>query len=261
MIWRVEKNGHVLHLVGTAHFFPYSFRRQLTCLIRSVPAVMFEGPLDDESFKFIAEYARQGRNVPSFLDALTPEAVKTIDCILRSRVGGQAGDSWLMSVVDSNPVYFESFTRGVRPWEAFFSIWRTCIGWEHSVDMEAYRIACKLGLQIHFLETLDEQLAVLDNIPMDHFARQLNDVSQWDAYKNDYVKTYLSGNLDNMMTLLSRYSPRRPGVLKLRDRNLFDRMMPVFEHQDALAFIGFPHVPGVTNLFRENGYVVTQVCI
>jgi len=46
-------------------------------------------------------------------------------------------------------------------------------------DLEAYQIACALGREIHFLETIDEQLAVLDNIPMERHARQLNDVSNW----------------------------------------------------------------------------------
>jgi hypothetical protein len=260
MVWRVENNERLSHIIGTAHFFPHSFRRPLTRLIRGVAAVMFEGPLDDASFARIAEHGRQGDHVQTFVDALTPETITRINEILRNRVGGQTGDTWLLSLADKEPVYFELFTHGIRPWAAFFAIWRTYLDWKHSVDMEAYRIARTLGKQIHFLETLEEQLAVLDNIPLDRLARQLNDVANWDSYKKEYVQTYFSGNLEKMMSLTARFAARNPAVLGPRDRILFDRMVSIIERQDTLAFIGFPHVPGVTKLFRENGYTVTQVC-
>lgn len=261
MAWRIEKNGRASHLVGTAHFFPYSFRRSLTRLIRNVTTVMFEGPLDDDSFTKIAEHGKQGGDSSPLCNALTPESIAAIDDILCTRAGGQTGDSCLASLMEKEPVCFESFTWGMRPYAAFFSIWRTYLGWKHSVDMEGYRIACSLSKNIRFLETLDEQITVLDNIPVDRLARQLNDVANWDGYKKEYTKTYLSGDLEKMMALTARFATRHPAVLGPRDRNLVERMTPVFEQEEALAFIGFPHVPGVTNLLRDAGYTVTQVCI
>lgn len=259
MVWRVEKNGCVSHLVGTAHFFPYSFRRPLTRLIRNVTTVMFEGPLDADSSARIAAYGRQGEGFPSLLDALTPEAINAIERILRRRLDDSNGNAWLLSLVERRPVYLEGFTRGVRPWAAFFSIWRTYLDWQYSVDLEGYQIACRLGKQVRFLETLDEQLAVLDNIPLERIVRQLNDVENWEAYKNEYVQTFLDGDLEKMVTLTARFVTRGPVVVGARDRILFDRMTPIFERESALAFIGFPHVPGVTHLYRDAGYTVTQV--
>jgi len=261
MVWRVEKNGYASHLVGTAHFFPYSFCRPLTRLMRPVVTVMFEGPLDDASSARIAEYGRQGDHVPTFVDALTPEAIKEIERVLRRRLDGQNGDAWLWSLVERKPIYFESFTRGVRPWAAFFSIWRTYLDWKYSVDLEGYQIASRLGKQIHFLETLDEQLAVLDNIPVERIACQLNDYANWDTYKTEYIQTFLTGDLDKMMMLTARFVTRGPVIVGARDQILFDRMKPVIERENAVAFIGFPHVPGVTELLRNDGYVVTQVCV
>jgi uncharacterized protein YbaP (TraB family) len=258
MVWRVEQNGRASHIVGTAHFFPYSFLQPLTRLIRNTTIVIFEGPLDEASFARIAEYGRQGEDAPTFHDLLTPEAITAIDRILRNRVTSL--DMWLLSLVNKKPVYFESLTRRMRPWAAFFAIWRTYLNWKYSVDLEAYQIACALGREIHFLETVDEQLAVLDNIPMERHARQLNDVSNWDAYKNEYVKTYLSGDLEKLMALSARFVTRIPASLGVRDRIFFERMKPIIERRDALACIGFPHVPGVTQHFRDAGYVVTQVC-
>ncbi|MFZ5821130.1 MAG: TraB/GumN family protein [Chloroflexota bacterium] len=258
MAWRVEKDGRASHLVGTAHFFPHSFRRSLTRLIQEVTTVMFEGPLDEDSSARVAEYGRQGQGVPTFVEALTPEAIQAIDRLLRDRLDGQ-GDAWLLSLVERKPIYFESFTQDIRPWAAFFSIWQTYLGWKYSVDLEGYQIARKLGKQVFFLETLDEQLAVLDNIPLARIAGQLNDVENWGVYKTDYVQTFLDGDLDKMVNLTARFATRGPVVVGARDRILFERMKPVIEREAALAFVGFPHVPGVSQLLREDGYTVTQV--
>ncbi len=260
MIWHVEKNGRVSYIIGTAHFFPYSFRRIFTRLVRDVAVVLFEGPLDGASSERIAEYGRQGNDVPTFVDDLSPETIQEIDRILRDRLDGQSGDAWLLSLVERKPVYFETFTRGVRPWAAFFSIWQTYLGWEHFMDLEGYQIARKLGKQIHFLETLEEQLTVLDNIPLERITRQLNDVKNWKNYKTEYVKTFLEGNLGKMIEISARFATRGPIIVGARDQIFFERMKPIIEREDALAFLGFPHIPGVTKLLRDDGYTITQVC-
>jgi hypothetical protein len=259
MIWRVEKNNRASHLIGTAHFFPHSFARAFTRLLREAATALFEGPLDDASSARIAEYGRQGAGVPTFVEMLTPETIRAIERILRARLDHQNGDAWLLSLVERKPIYFESFTRDIRPWAAFFSIWQTYLGWKFSMDLQGYQIARKLSKPIHFLETLDEQLAVLDNIPLDRIARQLNDVENWERYKNEYVQIFLDGDLDKMMAFTSRFVTRGPVVVGARDQILFDRMKPILERVNAVAFIGFPHIPGVTHLMRDAGYAVTQV--
>jgi hypothetical protein len=259
MLWRVEKSNRASQLVGTAHFFPYSFARAFTRLTQGVGTVLFEGPLDDASSARIAEYGRQSEPTSTFVHLLTPQAIGEIERILRSRLDHSNDAAWLVSLVERKPIYFETFTRGVRPWAAFFSIWQTYLGWKYSMDLQGYQIARKLGKPIHFLETLEEQLAVLDNIPLERIARQLNDVKNWESYQNEYVSIFLEGDLERMMTLTARFVTRGPVVVGARDQILFERMQPIFEREDAVAFIGFPHIPGVTQLFRDAGHIVTQV--
>ena len=259
MIWRVEKNGYASHIIGTAHFFPYSFRRVFTRLMQDVCTVLFEGPLDETSSTQIAEYGRDNRSASTFVDKLTPETIREIDNILRDRMDGQKGNAWYQSLLDPKPVYFEAFTKGLHPWAAFFSIWQAYLDWDYSMDMEAYQVACRLGKQILYLETTTDQIAVLDSISVDYIARQLNDVKNWKSYKNKYVRTFIKGDLEEMMSLTSRSVTRGPVIVGKRDRIFFDRMKPVFESEEALAFIGFPHIPGVTKLFRDDDYTVTQV--
>lgn len=261
MVWQVEKNNRISHIVGTAHFFPYSFRRAFTRLMQDVRTVLFEGPLDEASSAQIAEYGRNGESAPDLVGKLAPEAIREIDRILRNRLDGQKSDAWYLSLLDPKPVYFEAFTKGVHPWAAFFSIWQTYLDWDYSMDMEGYQLACELGKQIRYLETLNDQLAVLDSLPIERIVRQLNDVKNWKKYKTEYVKTFLEGNLEELLDLSSRFATRGPVIVGKRDRIFFEQMKPIFESEDSLAFIGFPHVPSVSKLFQDDGYTVTQVCI
>lgn len=253
MVWRVERGGRRAHIVGTAHFFPYSFARALRRLIRPVNVVLTEGPLDEASSAAIAEYGRTGGN--DLAERLDPAAVGKIEQILRDRQDG--GGAWL--IPPRGPAYFEAYTQGVRPWAAFFSIWATYLGWRYSMDAEGYAIARRLGKQVGCLETLAEQLAVLDGIPVERIVRQLNDVARWDAYRREYVRLLLAGDLAGLIALSSGFVTRGPVVIGERDARMFEAMRPIFDAEDAVAFIGFPHVPGVMRLFEEAGWAVTQV--
>jgi hypothetical protein len=254
MVWRVERGGRCSHIVGTAHFFPYSYARAFARLLRPVRSALFEGPLDEDSSQRIAEYGRTGAN--DLAGRLDPAAVARIEQILRDRQDHR-GDVWL--IPPREPVYFQAYTQGVRPWAAFFAIWAAYLGWRYSMDAEGYQVARKLGKQIGCLETLEEQLAVLDGIPIERIVRQLNDVTRWDAYRREYVRLFLAGDLPGLIALTSGFVTRGPVVVGERDARMFAAMRPVCEREDAVAFIGFPHVPGVTRLFEEAGWTVTQV--
>jgi hypothetical protein len=56
MVWSVRKAEQVCYLVGTAHWFPYSFRASLTRLFKRVRTTIFEGPLDELSMQRVSDY-------------------------------------------------------------------------------------------------------------------------------------------------------------------------------------------------------------
>lgn len=49
MIWQIEKNHKRSLLVGTAHFFPYSFKNSLGRYLQDARTAIFEGPLDKDN--------------------------------------------------------------------------------------------------------------------------------------------------------------------------------------------------------------------
>jgi hypothetical protein len=258
MLWKVEKDGCISYLVGTAHFFPYSFARPLTRLFEQVETVIFEGPLDPESMEKIAQHGRSGDGSLALVEQLDPAAVREINRILRQRLGDQDETDLYLFLQPSAPGYFELYTQNMRPWMALFSVWSTYLDWKYSLDLEAYQVARRMGVETCFLETLEEQLAVLDGIPLERILGHLNDVKNWKIYKDHYVRLFLEGNLDGLVSTTDRFPTRGPVIVSQRDRLMFERMKGFFEPGRAAALVGFPHIPGLRQLFLDQGYQVSQ---
>ena len=72
-IWRVEKDGTVNYLIGTAHFFPYHFRISLKKLLRKTKRALFEGPLDSSSMEQVVVQGAGGKGSLEIYEALDPE--------------------------------------------------------------------------------------------------------------------------------------------------------------------------------------------
>ena len=258
MMWKVEKDGGASYLVGTAHFFPYSFARPLTQLFEKVERVIFEGPLDPESMEKIAQHGRGGDGSLALIEKLDPAAVREINKMLSQRLSDQDGANLYWLLQPTAPSIFELYTQNMRPWMALFSVWSTYLDWKYSLDLEAYQVAQRMGVKTCFLETLDEQLAVLDGIPLERILRHLNDAKNWKAYKDHYVRLFLEGDLDGLIATTDRFPTRGPVVVSQRDRVMFERMKGAFERGRAAAFVGFPHIPGVRQMFLDKGYQVSQ---
>lgn len=276
MVWKAEKPGRRCYLIGTAHFFPYSFARSIRSLLQPVEVVLFEGPLDEQSMQRVADYGRQpAESEPdpaAWTGKLDPAAICKIDHLLGQRLDGGAQNDLngllLLGGASQEAVllrpYFNAYIQGVRPWMAFFSIWSTCLGWEYSVDMQAYQVARRLGKKIGFLESIDEQLRVLDGIPLERIVRQLNDVHNWKTYKDRYARLYLHGDMQNLLAMSERFPTRAPVVIGERDAILFHRLKAVIEVEaapvrEAAVFLGIPHIPGVSQQLLEDGYCIEQV--
>jgi uncharacterized protein YbaP (TraB family) len=258
-IWKVEKAGATSFLVGTAHFSPYSFKKSLTRLIQGVETVLFEGPLDEESMARVVEYGRQGENVPSLYKALEPAAIKEINRRLSAHSGDSSrADSYvdMLRLTVSDPL--EELARGVRPWMTFFTIWSAFLNWKHSMDMEAFDIARKLGKKIQYLETIEDQLAALDGIPFERFVNYLNHIEHWKAHKELFLKAFLEGDMERFVSMTGVFPTRCESILTKRDPIFFRGIEASFREGRSAAFVGVAHIPGIRKLFLDEGYQVTQ---
>jgi len=262
MIWEVTKKDRRSFLVGTAHFFSHSFRSSLSRYIGGVRHVLVEGPLDRKSMD---------RVVASGFTAEGPHIFDSLDSKVIARVGEIVGDSNSFRkipfiIMRSGRVEgaesIDDALRGMKPWMAFFTLWHRFtgkLGWTHSVDMEAYTIAGEMGKAVIPLETIEEQIAVLDGIPRERVVECINRIDEWETYARDYSHHYLAGDLDNLTSVPGRFPTLRYAVTGERDRILCERMRQYLEGGDAIAFVGAPHISGINELLRRDGFRSTSV--
>lgn len=257
MIWEVEKDGAMSHLIGTAHFFPHSFKTSLTRCLENARIAMFEGPLDADNMARVVNSGLDSGSDYHLFDELDR---KTIDKITRELAPSCRGrDTFMVLNLRKfrveNPLY--DMVKGMKPWLAFFTIWSNFLkknGWKHSVDLEAYTIAKELGKKIEFLESIEDQIDVLESLTRERIVTFLNRVDQWHDLARGYADCYLAGDLIKLKTQGLRFPSRHPSVIHHRDRIFFENMQEHFSAGDAVAFVGAPHVRGVSKLLREAGF-------
>jgi uncharacterized protein YbaP (TraB family) len=259
MIWEVQKNGRTSHLVGTAHFFPYSFRNSLRQYLESARVVMFEGPLDDDSMARVREAGIDNENSYHIFDELDDKTIAGITDALVP-VCRARHSSYLVTFCkfELKDIVYE-MVKDMRPWLAFFTLWSDYLkrlGWKYSVDLEGYQIAGELGKNTVFLETIEEQIEVLQNISHDNILFFLNQVDRWKDFAREYVECYLDGDLEKLKFTRVRFPSRHHSVINERDKIFHQRMRAELEQGQVVGFLGAPHLRGMSRLLIEDGYQV-----
>lgn len=258
MVWEVKKENKRSYLVGTAHFFPYSFRTSLSRYIKDARAVLFEGPLDGDNMAKVVN-AGTGENTTHLFDRLDKQTIERISEALVPVCRGKSSFLFFnpRTLREENPVY--EMIKGMKPWLAFFTIWSQYLerdGWRHSVDYEAYMLAQEMDKDVVFLETIEEQIKVLEGLSLEKIRYFLERVDQWNEYAQEYVKSYLNGDLENLKSTWSRFPTRHTAVIGDRDEILYKRMLAYLEKGDAVTFVGAPHLRGIGHLLGTDGYEV-----
>jgi uncharacterized protein YbaP (TraB family) len=258
-VWKVGKNGKESFLVGTAHFSPISFRKALTRLVRGSQTILFEGPLDQESMAGVARYGSRGEDTPSVYDALEPAIIREINRQLADRSGrATTAGSFLDLINVKTSGFLEEHARGVRPWMAFFTTWSAFLNYKHSMDVEAFHIALKLGKEIRYLETIADQLEALDGIPFDRIVNYFSQFQHWSAHRQRFAKIFLEGELHNYLSVTGEFPTRCESIIGRRDPLFFRGIQDSFEKRQTAAFVGVGHIPGILKMFLDEGYRVSQ---
>ena len=221
--------------------------------------VLFEGPLDPDN---LAKVVDSGFDHDSDYHLFDDLDRKTIDKITRALAPPCRGrDTFMVLNLRKfrveNPLY--DMVKGMQPWLAFFTIWSNFLknnGWKHSVDLEAYNIADKLGKKIDFLESIEDQIGVLESLTRERIVAFLNRVDQWHELARDYADCYLAGDLEKLKSQGLRFPSRHRSVINHRDKIFYENILGHFKTGDAVAFVGAPHVRGVSKLLREAGFQI-----
>jgi hypothetical protein len=259
MIWEVGKGEGRSYLAGSVHFFPYHFHGSLRRYISQVDVVLFEGPLDEESARTVVEYGTRGEEGAGLLDALDPGTLRKIERDLGTSLQSLSSHRMYRSLFGPDPDSLDwDRIRGLRPWMAFFRIWSHYLrkhGWIYTMELDALRIASALGKSVHFLETIQEQLEALDNIPFERFVHFFKNAS-WEDSRRDHLECYLHGDLEGLATKIGAFPTVCESIIQKRDPILYRRMMPFFEKGRTIAFVGTAHCRGIKAFLLEDSYRV-----
>ncbi len=264
MIWEISKDGKISFMVGTAHFFPSSFRRSITEYIGKVDTVLIEGPLDEDAMDKVAKAGRRNemdQSLRSFIDHETEgKLIAELTAPFRCRSTFFKYYGHVMENEARNSLD-ETFNE-LKPWLAFFSIWYQYLrmrGWTYSMDKDAYNVARELNKHVHYLEEIDEQINALEHIPVERMVNFLSNIANWKEYMKRYVKIYLKGDLEKLMDNAEVFPTRCEAVIENRDIILYERMTPYMAEGRCLACVGITHIMGIQSMLRKDGWSIKQL--
>ena len=256
MAWEVERHSRRSTLIGAAHFFPRHFRGELRRLLRNARVVLLEGPLDEAATRKVID---AGRGTGG--EGLYKAAKATINARLGIYSAPLDVNQMLRDLIfGRQEQWLEEELRKLKPWAAFFGIWtrwRAREGWEHKMDLDAVAIARRLGKEVRYLETIDEQIAALEAVPVERFLRFMTE--SWLQYNASYERHYLAGDLEGLAAGAQGFPTYCEPVIGQRDAVLAERMRGELETGEACVVIGVAHCRGVLSQLKEEGYAIRGV--
>jgi len=259
MLWETEKEGHRSWIGGTAHFFCYSFESSFRKLFERVDTVLFEGPLDQASLDQVSETGRSPEPGSSrLIDALTEEEVRRLERVV---IGPRGMWSRLLGLQRPDPPDVRFFLSETRHWMAFFSLWTSYLkrhGWDQSVDLEAWHLAHDMGKAVVGMETIAEQIEILESIPLSRVVRFFRICDRWDGYIRRNERAYLKGDLNGMMGTSTEFPTRTERVIHRRDAIFLERMKPLLETGRCAVFVGTAHMLNLLPLLEGAGFTVRR---
>jgi hypothetical protein len=259
-VWRLNMDGRVSYLVGTAHFFPHSFPRAFQKLFAEAEFAIFEGPLDNKSMERVVS-AGTGKDLGlRIVSELDRRILLKLADILVPACKSKTSNKYLDMIAPEMGHPGILMIRDMAPWLAFFSIYIRfvrALGWRGSVDMEAYDMARKMGKQIVFLETIEEQIQTLESLSeegiMDFFTR----IDNWKYYSSQFVEYYLEAEVEKIKANEFGFPTRRPSVIDHRDERFCDRAHWHFKQGGAVFCVGVPHIPNMKRILERRGYQIS----
>lgn len=266
LLWRIEAAGAApSHLFGTMHS---------TAPEIAAPTAALQRILDDADSLTIEVVLDDAANTIMGQAMLLPEG---------RRLGDIAGPELWRRVAETGARYGvpAEFLQRFQPWavQMIFSLppaemRRQSEGGAY-LDKVLQMRATERGIPVYGLETIDEQIAALADLPQDEqlalldAAMTLN--ADIDAIFEDLKRLYLAQDLAGMYGMTRQMTGGAPPDLidafierLIRDRNrrMADRMADRLAEGDALIAIGALHLygdDGVPALLAARGYTVTRV--
>jgi uncharacterized protein len=159
----------------------------------------------------------------------------------------------------------------MKPWAAFVMLSQPPGGPGQPLDLMLLTAAQADGKQISALETVDEQIAVFESLPMDQQIDMLREVvCHYDVLQSEMevmFELYAARDLGGLMRAsLAHIDAARSPFLEIllwsRNRRMVERMVPLLTAGESFIAIGAMHLVGdrgVLRLLEQRGFRVGAI--
>jgi uncharacterized protein YbaP (TraB family) len=133
---------------------------------------------------------------------------------------------------------------------------------EATVDELLYKKAVEGGKQIIGLETVEEQVVLLDKIPDSYVLEYFRNLDEQEKEFNNLIRFYRNADLDSLWLMMQDEesgSMLNDEMIRVRNHRMTERILPLIRKQSTFIAIGSGHLPGnegIIALLRNEGYVV-----
>jgi uncharacterized protein YbaP (TraB family) len=262
LYWRISKGDHAAgYLLGTIHSedprvlgFSEEFIRQMTsCQVFAMELVP-----DLETLRRLGEYMH-------YQDANK----------LRHSLG-EVRFEQVMQALSSYKVPLQWKTK-MKVWAAMMTLSVPAPQGGLFMDMSISLRAEGAGLEVVGLETMEQQLSFLEDMPMayqlDLLDRALEDYLQVDVTHRQMVDLYLKGELSPLWRLLEdQFEPLDPGIrdyfvgrgINHRNRRIISKLLPSLNQSSVFVAVGALHLygqQGMLALLREQGFTLSPMTL
>ncbi len=262
LLWKIEGKGLTKpsYLFGTIHLIPqenFFFNEVMNKAFSDCNQIVFEidmNVLDDfnEMFGILAKIRMPDEM--TIKDLLSEEDYK----LFEEKFADKGLPSYLLETI--KPLFISTLADGMDGQSQSMM----------SYEMELTEKANAQNKTIGGLETIDDQLAAIDSIPLDVQAKMLVEGLKKEGGNDDYqklVQLYLNQDIEALQATINQGNDKEDTqmmkiLLKDRNQKWIPKMSAMMKKQPTFFAVGAGHLGGeygVIKLLIEAGYKVTAV--
>ncbi len=109
------------------------------------------------------------------------------------------------------------------------------------------------------METIDEQVATLESVPVERIIRFFRQCGLWKGFIHRNMRAYLKGDLEAMMGTSAEFPSRTDLVIDRRDALFLERMLPRISTGRCAVFVGSAHMFNLQKMLADAGFTVRKL--
>jgi len=131
-----------------------------------------------------------------------------------------------------------------------------------SVDEYFYNKAKELDKKIIGIETIEEQLEIMDSIPYEYIIDYFRNIDQAHEDIENIIRLYQSARLDDLLETMQKDKSMvmiKKNLLTDRNIKMAERIQRMINEQSTFIAVGAGHLPGkegIINILINEGYAV-----